>query len=85
MNIYDYLFKYIIIGDTSKYCRKNYSLIKKDVGKSSLLMQFIFSKFRNDYDPTIGVEFGSKQINICENCIIKAQIWDTVTFYFPYF
>lgn len=42
-------------------------------------MQFIYSKFRNEYDATIGVEFGSKQINLPNNTVIKAQIWDTVS------
>ena len=60
---YDYLFKYIIIGDTG-------------VGKSCLLLQFTDSRFRNDHDLTIGVEFGAKIVNI-ENKSIHLQIWDT--------
>jgi hypothetical protein len=34
------------------------------VGKSCLLMQFIDRDFRVDSDPTIGVEFGSKNIQV---------------------
>ena len=49
MSEYSYLFKFIIIGDTS-------------VGKSCLMMQFVERKFKNFIDPTIGVEFGSKVI-----------------------
>jgi Ras-related protein Rab-2A len=60
---YNYLFKYIIIGDTG-------------VGKSCLLLQFTDSRFRNDHDLTIGVEFGAKIVNI-ENKSIHLQIWDT--------
>ncbi|KAM3142363.1 hypothetical protein pb186bvf_005520 [Paramecium bursaria] len=68
MNIYNYLFKFIIVGDTT---------IKKiDVGKSCLLLQFTDSKFRNEHDATIGVEFGSKNLKINEKQI-KLQIWDT--------
>ena len=47
MENYDYLFKFIIIGNTN-------------VGKSCLMMQFIDKKFKNYIDPTIGVEFGAK-------------------------
>ena len=60
---YNYLFKYIIIGDTG-------------VGKSCLLLQFTDSRFRNDHDLTIGVEFGAKIVTI-ENKNIHLQIWDT--------
>lgn len=60
---YNYLFKYIIIGDTG-------------VGKSCLLLQFTDARFRNDHDLTIGVEFGAKLVNI-ENKAIHLQIWDT--------
>lgn len=47
MTDYNYLFKYILIGDAN-------------VGKSCLMMQFIERKFKSFLDPTIGVEFGSK-------------------------
>lgn len=51
MENYDYLFKFIIIGDTN-------------VGKSCLMMQYIEKKFKNYIDPTIGVEFGAKELEI---------------------
>ncbi|KAK1371016.1 hypothetical protein POM88_037108 [Heracleum sosnowskyi] len=60
---YDYLFKYIIIGDTG-------------VGKSCLLLQFTDKRFHPVHDPTIGVEFGARMVNI-EGRPIKLQIWDT--------
>lgn len=63
MASYSYLFKYIVIGDTS-------------VGKSCLLLQFLEKKFKFDHDTTIGVEFGSKIINVKDKQI-KLQIWDT--------
>ena len=47
-NKYNYLFKYIIIGDPS-------------VGKSNLLMKFAHNKFTDEYQATIGVEFGAKK------------------------
>jgi len=60
MNIYNYLFKFIIVGDTSKFSNP----IKLDVGKSCLLLQFTDSRFRNEHDATIGVEFGSRNLKI---------------------
>ncbi|KAL4440972.1 hypothetical protein ABPG74_009385 [Tetrahymena malaccensis] len=63
MNQYDYLFKFIMIGDTG-------------VGKSCMLLRFVDDRFREDYDATIGVEFGSKIIDVA-NLSIKIQIWDT--------
>jgi len=60
---YAYLFKYIIIGDVS-------------VGKSCLLLQFTDRRFQPVHDLTIGVEFGSKMVQI-DSKPIKLQIWDT--------
>jgi GTPase SAR1 family protein len=42
-------------------------------------MQFIDNQFRVDSDPTIGVEFGSKNISL-DKKTIKLQIWDTVKY-----
>ncbi|CAA7027346.1 unnamed protein product [Microthlaspi erraticum] len=60
---YDYLFKYIVIGDTG-------------VGKSCLLLQFTDKRFQPVHNLTIGAEFGARMINI-DNKPIKLQIWDT--------
>ena len=64
MNNYSYLFKYVIVGDSS-------------VGKSCLLLKFVDKRFRKDHDVTIGVEFGVKYIELKDKSIIKLQIWDT--------
>ncbi len=61
---YSFLFKYIIIGDTC-------------VGKSCFLLQFTDKRFQHIHDMTIGVEFGSRTIDL-DNKHIKLQIWDTV-------
>lgn len=61
---YSYLFKYIIIGDTG-------------VGKSCFLLQFTDKRFQHVHDMTIGVEFGSRTIDL-DSKSIKLQIWDTV-------
>ncbi len=60
---YNYLLKYIIIGDAS-------------VGKSNLLMKFTQNKFTENYQATIGVEFGAKNL-IINKKIYRIQIWDT--------
>jgi Ras-related protein Rab-2A len=60
---YDYLFKYIIIGDTG-------------VGKSCLLLQFTDKRFQPVHDLTIGVEFGARMVTV-DGRPIKLQIWDT--------
>lgn len=60
---YAYLFKYIIIGETG-------------VGKSCLLLQFTDKRFQHVHDMTIGVEFGSRTIEL-NHQLIKLQVWDT--------
>eukprot|EP00930_Biecheleria_cincta_P026751 TRINITY_DN18814_c0_g1_i1.p1 TRINITY_DN18814_c0_g1~~TRINITY_DN18814_c0_g1_i1.p1 ORF type:complete len:216 (+),score=42.44 TRINITY_DN18814_c0_g1_i1:57-704(+) len=60
---YNYLFKYIIVGDAG-------------VGKSCLLLQFTDRRFRAEHDMTIGVEFGHRVVEI-DDQKIKLQIWDT--------
>ena len=62
-NLYEYLFKYIIIGDPS-------------VGKSNLLMKFAHNKFTEEYQATIGVEFAAKNIEFDQKTY-RIQIWDT--------
>lgn len=59
----DYLFKTVLIGDSG-------------VGKSNLISRFTKDEFRLDSKPTIGVEFGYKNIKVRDK-LIKAQIWDT--------
>lgn len=60
---YDYLFKFIVIGNSF-------------VGKSCLMIRFVEDKFKCYIDPTIGVEFGTKVIAVKDQQI-KIQIWDT--------
>jgi len=60
---FDYLFKYIIIGDAN-------------VGKSNLLLRFAYGEFREEYQVTIGVEFGAKNVKIRDQTY-RIQIWDT--------
>ena len=55
--------KYIIVGDSA-------------VGKSCLLLQFTESRFVPVHDLTIGIEFGTKVIDV-DGQKVKLQIWDT--------
>ena len=61
---YEYIFKYIIIGDSG-------------VGKSCLLLHFLENTFKSNHEATIGVEFGTKVITIQNNVNVKLQVWDT--------
>ena len=60
---FDYLLKYIIIGDAA-------------VGKSNLLLRYVHGQFKPEYQLTIGVEFGAKNIEISSK-LFRIQIWDT--------
>lgn len=60
---YEYIFKYIIIGDMS-------------VGKSCILHFFTDHKFLSDSTHTIGVEFGTRVIDVSSKTV-KLQMWDT--------
>eukprot|EP00124_Ichthyophonus_hoferi_P002778 Ihof_evm5s205 gene=Ihof_evmTU5s205 len=62
-DVYDYLFKIVLIGDSG-------------VGKSNLLSRFTRNQFSLETKSTIGVEFATRSIQI-EGKTIKAQIWDT--------
>ena len=62
-NDYEYLFKILLIGNSN-------------VGKSSLFLRFVDEIWKENFVPTIGVDFKIKSIKI-DNKIIKLQIWDT--------
>ena len=62
-NQFDYLLKYIIIGD-------------EEVGKSNLLSHYIDDRFTSEYQSTIGVEFRAKNV-VIRNTTYRIQIWDT--------
>ena len=46
------------------------------VGKSNLLLRFVYNTFQNEDQITIGVEFGEKNI-VCNDKTYQIQIWDT--------
>ncbi|KAI7905695.1 P-loop containing nucleoside triphosphate hydrolase protein [Cokeromyces recurvatus] len=67
MSNYNYIIKYIIVGDSG-------------VGKSCLLLQFTDKQFYPGRELTIGVEFGTRFIKVADGKQIKLQIWDTKAF-----
>lgn len=65
---FHYQFRLILIGDST-------------VGKSTLLRVFTDGYFNESTDPTVGVDFFSKIIEINDGIRIKMQLWDTGEFY----
>ncbi|ESN96723.1 hypothetical protein HELRODRAFT_135208, partial [Helobdella robusta] len=61
---YDYQFRFVIVGDST-------------VGKSSLLKYFICAKFDELAEPTVGVDFFIRTIDVEPGVRIKLQLWDT--------
>lgn len=60
---YDFVFKIVIIGNSS-------------VGKSSLLLRFADDVFHDTFLPTIGVDFKIRTIEQAGS-VVKLQMWDT--------
>ncbi|XP_032834364.1 ras-related protein Rab-39B [Petromyzon marinus] len=62
--IWVYQFRLILVGDST-------------VGKSSLLKRFTEGKFVDISDPTVGVDFFARLVEIEPGKRIKLQLWDT--------
>ncbi|MGH0183478.1 UNVERIFIED_CONTAM: hypothetical protein FKN15_012145 [Acipenser sinensis] len=62
--IWLYQFRMIVIGDST-------------VGKSCLIRRFTEGRFAQVSDPTVGVDFFSRLVEIEPGKRIKLQIWDT--------
>ena len=60
---FHYLLKFVIIGDSG-------------VGKSNILLRYIYNSFSEEFKTTVGVEFGAKNIEI-DKKVYRIQIWDT--------
>ncbi len=60
---FNYLLKFVIIGNSG-------------VGKSNILLRYIYNSFSEEFKTTVGVEFGAKNIEI-DKKIFRIQIWDT--------
>ncbi|XP_002732900.1 ras-related protein Rab-39B-like [Saccoglossus kowalevskii] len=62
--IWEYQFRLILIGDST-------------VGKSSLLRRFCDGKFVEFSDPTVGVDFFARLLEVSPGIRVKLQLWDT--------
>ena len=62
--IFDYQFRLILIGDST-------------VGKSSLLKYFTEGRYEETCDPTVGVDFFARLIEVKPGIKVKLQLWDT--------
>ena len=63
-HIFDYQFRLILIGDST-------------VGKSCLLKYFTEGHFEDMCEPTVGVDFFARLIEVKPGIRIKLQLWDT--------
>ena len=61
---YDYLFKFILIGDTGS-------------GKTSFADRLVDNEFYHNHESTIGVDFRCKSTMLDNRIVIKAHMWDT--------
>ncbi|KAL4657531.1 ras-related protein Rab-39B-like [Arapaima gigas] len=62
--IWQYQFRVILLGDST-------------VGKSSLLKRFTDGVFSDAADPTVGVDFYARTLELEPGLKIKLQLWDT--------
>jgi Ras-related protein Rab-6A len=46
------------------------------VGKTSIISRFMYDKFDNSYQATIGIDFLSKTMYL-EDRTVRLQLWDT--------
>ena len=60
---FNYLLKFVIIGDSG-------------VGKSNILLRYIYNSFSDEFKTTVCVELGAKNIEINKK-VYRIQIWDT--------
>jgi small GTP-binding protein len=56
-------FKLVFVGDQA-------------VGKSSIITRFIKNQFDPTHNPTVGIDFVSKNLNI-SGTAVRLQLWDT--------
>eukprot|EP01083_Nonionella_stella_P055958 147554_1 len=48
-----------------------------NVGKTSISNQCIYHIFSEQYKPTIGADYGCKQLQLDEDCTVNMSLWDT--------
>lgn len=63
MGGFDYLFKVLVVGDST-------------VGKTSLLNRYVHDVFGKDYKATMGVDFALKVVQWSDTEMVRLQLWD---------
>lgn len=63
-SLWQYQFRIILLGDST-------------VGKSSLLKRFTDGIYSDVADPTVGVDFYARALDVEPGVKIKLQLWDT--------
>lgn len=59
--------------------RSKYKLVflgDQNVGKTTLISQFVYRQIDKHYEPTIGIDFLTKKVDVDEK-EVKLQLWDT--------
>lgn len=62
--LFHYQYRFILIGDST-------------VGKSSLLKYFTEGRHAEISDPTVGVDFYARMVELKPGFRVKLQLWDT--------
>lgn len=60
----------------SNYIIKIVLLGEANVGKTSIVHRFVENKFRGNYKATLGVNLLKKEVDLGDDGIVSAQIWD---------
>ncbi|CAJ0917365.1 unnamed protein product [Ranitomeya imitator] len=63
MGSFDYLFKVLVVGDST-------------VGKTSLLNRYVHDVFGKEYKMTMGVDFALKVVQWSDTEMVRLQLWD---------
>jgi len=61
---------------TSNYIIKIVLLGEANVGKTSIVHRFVENKFRGNYKATLGVNLLKKEVDLGDDGLVSAQIWD---------
>src|SRR4051812_42932829 len=81
----EYFFKFLLIGDAGSLFILSSLYFIIGVGKTSILQRYTANEFNEEYQVTVGAEFGSKLIELEDSTKVKLQIWDAVSFYFSFY
>lgn len=70
----------LFLSETKGVCmRSKYKLVflgDQNVGKTTLISQFVYKQIDKHYEPTIGIDFLTKKVDV-DDREVKLQLWDT--------